>query len=327
VAAKRKAFITGITGQDGSYLAEILLEKDYEVYGMIRRSSSFNTARVDHIFGDIELVFGDLADGSVLNQLMRTIRPDEVYNLGAQSHVRVSFDIPEYTADVDALGTLRLLDAIREEGVDCRFYQASSSEMFGEVVEVPQTEETKFHPRSPYGVAKVFGYWITRNYREAYGMYAVNGILFNHESPRRGPTFVTRKITRAVGAILRGQQDDLKLGNLDAKRDWGYARDYMEGAWRMLQAETPDDYVLATNETHTVQEFLEEAFGYVDLNWRDYVKIDPRYFRPAEVDLLIGDYSKAKDKLGWEPTVRFPELVRMMVDGDRERGALEENYL
>jgi GDPmannose 4,6-dehydratase len=327
VAAKRKAFITGITGQDGSYLAEILLEKDYEVYGMIRRSSSFNTARVDHIFGDIELVFGDLADGSVLNQLMRTIRPDEVYNLGAQSHVRVSFDIPEYTADVDALGTLRLLDAIREEGVDCRFYQASSSEMFGEVVEVPQTEETKFHPRSPYGVAKVFGYWITRNYREAYGMYAVNGILFNHESPRRGPTFVTRKITRAVGAILRGQQDDLKLGNLDAKRDWGYARDYMEGAWRMLQAETPDDYVLATNETHTVQEFLEEAFGYVDLNWRDYVKIDPRYFRPSEVDLLIGDYSKAKNTLGWEPTVRFPELVRMMVDGDRERGLLEENYL
>jgi GDPmannose 4,6-dehydratase len=327
VAAKRKAFITGITGQDGSYLAEILLEKDYEVFGMVRRSSSFNTARIDHIFGDIELVFGDLADGSVLNQLMRTIRPDEVYNLGAQSHVRVSFDIPEYTADVDALGTLRLLDAIREEGVDCRFYQASSSEMFGEVAEVPQTESTPFHPRSPYGVAKVFGYWITRNYREAYGMYAVNGILFNHESPRRGPTFVTRKITRAVGAILRGEQDELKLGNLDAKRDWGYARDYMDGAWRMLQADEPDDYVLATNETHTVQEFLEESFGYVDLNWRDYVKIDPRYFRPAEVDLLIGDYSKAKEKLGWEPTVRFPELVRMMVDGDRERSTLEENYL
>ena len=327
MAAKRKAFITGITGQDGSYLAEILLEKGYEVYGMVRRSSSFNTARIDHIFGDIQLVFGDLADGSVLNQLMRTIRPDEVYNLGAQSHVRVSFDIPEYTADVDALGTLRLLDAIREEGVDCRFYQASSSEMFGAVSEVPQNEETKFHPRSPYGVAKVFGYWITRNYREAYGMYAVNGILFNHESPRRGPTFVTRKITRAVGAILRGEQDDLKLGNLDAKRDWGYARDYMEGAWRMLQADEPEDYVLATNETHTVEEFLDEAFGYVDLNWRDYVKIDPRYFRPAEVDLLIGDYSKAKEKLGWEPTVRFQELVRMMVDGDRERGALEENYL
>jgi GDPmannose 4,6-dehydratase len=325
--AKRKAFITGITGQDGSYLAEILLEQGYEVYGMVRRSSSFNTARVDHIFGDIELVFGDLADASVLNQLMRTIRPDEVYNLGAQSHVRVSFDIPEYTADVDALGTLRLLDAIREEGVDCRFYQASSSEMFGEVAEVPQREETPFHPRSPYGVAKVFGYWITRNYREAYGMYAVNGILFNHESPRRGPTFVTRKITRAVGAILRGEQDDLKLGNLDAKRDWGFARDYMEGAWRMLQADQPDDYVLATNETHTVQEFLEEAFTYVGLDWRDYVKIDPRYFRPAEVDLLIGDYSKAKEKLGWEPTVRFEELVRMMVDGDRERGTLEENYL
>jgi GDPmannose 4,6-dehydratase len=325
--AKRKAFITGITGQDGSYLAELLLERDYEIYGMVRRSSSFNTARVDHIFGDIELVFGDLADGSVLNQLMRTIRPDEVYNLGAQSHVRVSFDVPEYTADVDALGTLRLLDAIREEGVDCRFYQASSSEMFGEVSEVPQSETTSFHPRSPYGVAKVFGYWITRNYREAYGMYAVNGILFNHESPRRGPTFVTRKITRAVGAILRGEQKDLKLGNLDAKRDWGFARDYMDGAWRMLQADEPDDYVLATGETHTVEEFLEEAFTYAGLDWHDYVSIDPRYFRPAEVDLLIGDYSKAKEKLGWEPTVRFAELVRMMVDGDRERGMLEEHYL
>jgi GDPmannose 4,6-dehydratase len=325
--AKRKAFITGITGQDGSYLAEILLEKDYEVYGMVRRSSSFNTARVDHIFGDIELVFGDLADGSVLNQLMRKIRPDEVYNLGAQSHVRVSFDVPEYTSDVDALGTLRLLDAIREEGVDCRFYQASSSEMFGAVDEIPQNEQTKFHPRSPYGVAKVFGYWITRNYREAYGMYAVNGILFNHESPRRGPTFVTRKITRAVGAILRGEQDDLKLGNLDAKRDWGFARDYMDGAWRMLQSDEPDDYVLATGEAHTVEEFLAEAFTYVGLDWRDYVTIDPRYFRPAEVDLLIGDYSKAKAELGWEPTVRFTELVRMMVDGDRERGTLEEHYL
>jgi GDPmannose 4,6-dehydratase len=325
--AKRKAFITGITGQDGSYLAEILLEKDYDVYGMVRRSSSFNTARVDHIFGDIELVFGDLADGSVLNQLMRSIRPDEVYNLGAQSHVRVSFDVPEYTSDVDALGTLRLLDAIREEGVGCRFYQASSSEMFGAVDEIPQNEQTKFHPRSPYGVAKVFGYWITRNYREAYGMYAVNGILFNHESPRRGPTFVTRKITRAVGAILRGEQDDLKLGNLDAKRDWGFARDYMDGAWRMLQSDEPDDYVLATGETHTVEEFLAEAFTYVGLDWRDYVTIDPRYFRPAEVDLLIGDYSKAKAELGWEPTVRFTELVRMMVDGDRERGTLEEHYL
>jgi len=327
VAAKRKAFITGITGQDGSYLAEILLEKGYEVYGMVRRSSSFNTARIDHVFGDVELVFGDLADGSVLNQLMRTIRPDEVYNLGAQSHVRVSFDIPEYTADVDALGTLRLLDAIREEGVDCRFYQASSSEMFGAVAETPQTEETKFYPRSPYGVAKVFGYWITRNYREAYGMYAVNGILFNHESPRRGPTFVTRKITRAVGAILRGEQNELRLGNLDAKRDWGYARDYMHGAWQMLQAEDPDDYVLATGEAHSVREFLDEAFGYAGLDWNDYVRVDDRYFRPAEVDVLMGDYTRAREKLGWEPTVRFAELVRMMVDHDRERRQTEEHYV
>jgi GDPmannose 4,6-dehydratase len=322
----RKAFITGITGQDGSYLAEILLEKGYEVYGMVRRSSSFNTGRIDHIFGDIELVFGDLTDGSVLNQLMRKIRPDEVYNLGAQSHVRVSFDIPEYTSDVDAMGTLRLLDAIREEGVECRFYQASSSEMFGKVHEVPQTEETPFHPRSPYGVGKVFGYWITRNYREAYGMFAVNGILFNHESPRRGPTFVTRKVTRAVGAILRGEQNELFMGNLDAKRDWGYAKDYMEGAWRMLQADEPDDFVLATGETHSVRELLDEAFGYAGLDWNDYVKLDDRYLRPSEVDLLIGDYSKAKTKLGWEPTVRFRELVRMMVDADRERGTLEEHY-
>jgi GDPmannose 4,6-dehydratase len=293
----------------------------------VRRSSSFNTARIDHIFGDIELVFGDLSDGSVLNQLMRTIRPDEVYNLGAQSHVRVSFDVPEYTADTDAMGTLRLLDAIREEGVQARFYQASSSEMFGKVEFSPQNEETPFHPRSPYAVGKVFGHWITRNYREAYGMYAVNGILFNHESPRRGPTFVTRKITRAVGAILRGEQNDLKLGNLEAQRDWGYAKDYMDGAWRMLQLDEPDDFVLATGETHSVEEFLAEAFGQAGLEWRDYVKIDERYFRPAEVDLLIGDYSKAKAKLGWEPTVRFKELVRMMVDADRERGKLEEHYL
>jgi GDPmannose 4,6-dehydratase len=323
----RKAFITGITGQDGSYLAEILLEKGYEVYGMVRRSSSFNTARIDHIFGDVELVFGDLSDGSVLNQLMRTIRPDEVYNLGAQSHVRVSFDVPEYTADTDAMGTLRLLDAIREEGVQARFYQASSSEMFGKAREVPQTEETPFHPRSPYGVSKVFSYWITRNYREAYGMYAVNGILFNHESPRRGPTFVTRKITRAVGAILRGEQEDLKLGNLDAKRDWGYAKDYMDGAWRMLQLDEPDDFVLATGETHSVEEFLDAAFGHAGLDWKQYVKIDERYFRPAEVDVLIGDYSKAKTAFAWEPTVRFHELVQMMVDADRERAKLEEHYL
>jgi GDPmannose 4,6-dehydratase len=327
VAANRKAFITGITGQDGSYLAEILLEKGYDVYGMIRRSSSFNTARIDHIFGDIELVFGDLTDGSVLNQLMRTIRPDEVYNLGAQSHVRVSFDVPEYTADADAMGTLRLLDAIREEGVECRFYQASSSEMFGQAAEIPQRETTPFHPRSPYGVAKVFSYWITRNYREAYGMYAVNGILFNHESPRRGPTFVTRKITRAVGAILRGEQSELRMGNLDARRDWGFARDYMDGAWQMLQGDDPDDYVLATGETHSVEDFLEESFMYAGLDWHDYVTIDPRYFRPSEVDILIGDYSKAKEQLGWEPTVRFPELVRMMVDADRERSTTEENYV
>ena len=324
---KRKAFITGITGQDGSYLAEILLEKGYEVFGMVRRSSSFNTARIDHIFSDVELVFGDLSDGSVLNQLMRTIRPDEVYNLGAQSHVRVSFDIPEYTADTDAMGTLRLLDAIREEGVQARFYQASSSEMFGQAREIPQTEDTPFHPRSPYGVSKVFSYWITRNYREAYGMFAVNGILFNHESPRRGPTFVTRKITRAVGAILRNEQSELRLGNLEAKRDWGYAKEYMEGAWQMLQADEPDDFVLATGETHSVAEFLAEAFGHADLDWRDYVQIDERYYRPAEVDVLIGDYSKAKEKLGWEPKVRFKELVHMMVDADRERGKLEEHYL
>ncbi|MBV8257125.1 MAG: GDP-mannose 4,6-dehydratase [Actinobacteria bacterium] len=324
---KRKAFITGITGQDGSYLAELLLEKDYEVYGMIRRSSSFNTARIDHIFNEVELVFGDLSDGSSLNQLMRTIRPDEVYNLGAQSHVRVSFDIPEYTSDVTGMGTLRLLDAIREEGVQCRFYEAGSSEMFGQVRETPQTEETPFHPRSPYGVAKVYGYWITRNYREAYGMYAVNGILFNHESPRRGPTFVTRKITRALGAILRGEQDVLKLGNLDAKRDWGYAPDYMKGAWRMLQAPEPEDYVLATGETHSVRDFLDEAFGYVGLDWKDYVVFDERYLRPAEVDLLVGDYTKAREKLGWEPTVRFQELVRIMVDHDRERQRTEEHYV
>jgi GDPmannose 4,6-dehydratase len=324
---KRKAFITGVTGQDGSYLAEILLEKDYEVYGMVRRSSSFNRGRIDHLYGEIELVYGDLGDGSALNQLMRTIRPDEVYNLGAQSHVRVSFDVPEYTADVVALGTLRLLDAIREGDLRCRFYQASSSEMFGKVAEVPQTEETPFHPRSPYAVGKVFGHWITRNYREAYGMYAVNGILFNHESPRRAEAFVTRKITLGVGAILRGEANELRLGNLDAKRDWGYARDYMDGAWRMLQQDGPDDYVLATGETHSVSEFLDEAFGYVDLDWRDHVKIDERYLRPAEVDLLIGDYSKAKEKLGWEPTVRFQELVRMMVDADRERAVAEEHYL
>ena len=316
--AKRKALITGITGQDGSYLAEILLEKGYEVYGLVRRSSSFNTGRIDHIFNELKLTFADLTDGSSLNQVMRQVRPDEVYNLGAQSHVRVSFDVPEYTADAVALGPLRLLDAIREEGVQCRYYQASSSEIFGKAPTLPQNEETPFHPRSPYAVSKLFGYWITRNYRESYGMFAVNGILFNHESPRRGPTFVTRKITRAIGGILRGEQDELRLGNLDARRDWGYAREYMEGAWLMLQADEPDDYVLATGETHSIRNFLDEAFGYVGLDWHDYVKIDERYFRPAEVDVLMGDASKAKAKLGWEPKVRFRELVRLMVDADRE---------
>ena len=317
MSAKRKAFITGVTGQDGSYLAEILLEKGYEVYGMVRRASTFNRSRIDHLQGEIELVYGDLGDSSVLNQLMRTIRPGEVYNLGAQSHVRVSFDIPEYTADVAGTGTLRLLDAIREGDVQCRFYQASSSEMFGKVAEVPQTESTPFHPRSPYAVAKVYGYWITRNYREAYGMHATNGILFNHESPRRGENFVTRKITLGVGEILRGERETIALGNLEARRDWGYARDYMEGAWLMLQQDEPDDYVLATHETHSVQEFLEEAFDYAGLDWRTHVTTDPRFLRPAEVDLLIGDYSKAKERLGWEPNVRFRELVRMMVDADK----------
>jgi GDPmannose 4,6-dehydratase len=317
VSAKRKAFITGITGQDGSYLAEILLEKGYEVYGMVRRSSTFNRSRIDHLQGEIELVYGDLGDSSVLNQLMRTIRPDEVYNLGAQSQVHISFDVPEYTADVVGVGVLRLLDAIREGDLRCRFYQASSSEMFGKVVETPQTESTPFHPRSPYGVAKVFGYWIARNYREAYGMYTCNGILFNHESPRRGENFVTRKITLGVGAILRGETGKLHLGNLEAKRDWGYARDYMEGAWRMLQQDEPDDYLLATGETHSVRDCLDEAFGYAGLDWQEHVVEDPRYVRPAEVDLLIGDYSKAKERLGWEPTVRFRELIRMMVDADR----------
>jgi GDPmannose 4,6-dehydratase len=284
---------------------------------MVRRSSSFNRSRIDHLRDDIELVYGDLGDSSVLNQLMRSIRPDEVYNLGAQSHVRVSFDMPEYTADVVAVGTLRLLDAIRESDLHCRFYQASSSEMFGKVTEVPQTEATPFHPRSPYGVSKVFAHWITRNYREAYGIFAVNGILFNHESPRRGENFVTRKITLGLGAILRGERESFGLGNLEAKRDWGYARDYMEGAWMMMQQERPDDYVLATSETHSVQEFLEEAFGYVDLDWRAHVTADERFLRPAEVDLLVGDYSKAKRELGWEPKVTFRELVRMMVDADR----------
>src|SRR5436309_11985512 len=293
----KRALIIGITGQDGSYLAELLAGKLYDVHGVIRRSSLFNTDRIDHMYCDphsqnpgVRLHYGDLTDASTVRRVLEDVKPDEVYNLGAQSHVRVSFDIPEYTADVVALGTLRILDAIREGDLSCRFYQASSSEQFGQVEVVPQNEETPFHPRSPYAVGKVFAHWITRNYREAYGMYAVNGILFNHESPRRAESFVTRKITLGLGAILRGEATELRLGNLEAKRDWGFARDYMEGAWRMLQQDEPDDYVLATGETHSVQEFLEAAFTYAGLDWRAYVQIDPRYFRPAEVDLLVGDY-------------------------------------
>jgi GDPmannose 4,6-dehydratase len=323
----KKALITGITGQDGSYLAELLLEKGYEVYGIIRRASTFNTERIDHIYQDphekgarLHLIYGDLSDSSALNRILRDVKPDEIYNLAAQSHVRVSFDIPEYTGDVTGLGTVRLLDAILEEGLESKvkFYQASSSEMFGKVQAVPQNEETPFYPRSPYGAAKVYSYWITRNYRESYNMFAVNGILFNHESPRRGETFVTRKITRAVAAIKAGLQDKLYLGNLDAKRDWGYAKEYVEAMWLMLQQDEPDDFVIATNETHTIREFLEEAFGHVGLKWEDYVEIDPRYYRPAEVDLLIGDASKAEEKLGWKPKVTFKELVKIMVDADIE---------
>jgi len=323
----KKALITGITGQDGSYLAELLLEKGYEVYGIIRRASTFNTERIDHIYQDphekgarLHLIYGDLSDSSALNRILRDVKPDEIYNLAAQSHVRVSFDIPEYTGDVTGLGTVRLLDAILEEGLESKvkFYQASSSEMFGKVQAVPQNEETPFYPRSPYGAAKGYSYWITRNYRESYNMFAVNGILFNHESPRRGETFVTRKITRAVAAIQAGLQDKLYLGNLDAKRDWGYAKEYVEAMWLMLQQDEPEDFVIATNETHTIREFLEEAFGQVGLKWEDYVEIDPRYYRPAEVDLLIGDASKAEEKLGWKPKVTFKELVKIMVEADVE---------
>jgi GDPmannose 4,6-dehydratase len=320
----KKALISGITGQDGSYLTELLLSKGYEVYGIIRRSSSFNTGRLDHIYQDphehgrrMHLVFGDLNDASSLNKILRDVQPDEIYNLGAQSHVRVSFDIPEYTAEVGALGTLRLLEAIRETGLNkTRFYQASSSELYGKVQEVPQTERTPFYPRSPYAVAKLYSYWITVNYRESYGLYACNGILFNHESPRRGETFVTRKVTRAAAAIKLGLQDKLYLGNLDAKRDWGYAPEYVEAMWRMLQQEEPEDFVIATGETHTVRELCEEAFGHLDLDYQRYVEIDPRYYRPAEVDLLIGDPSKAKQKLSWQPQVTFKELVRIMTEAD-----------
>jgi len=322
----KKALITGITGQDGSYLAELLLKKGYEVYGIVRRSSSFNTGRIDHIYQDphdpnyrLHLVYGDLNDASSLNHILRTVQPDEIYNLGAQSHVRVSFDVPEYTAEVTGVATVRLLEAIRELGLKPKFYQASSSEMFGKVLEIPQRETTPFYPRSPYGVSKVFAYWMTVNYRESYGLFACNGILFNHESPRRGETFVTRKITKAAARIKLGLEDKLYLGNLDAKRDWGFAGDYVEAMWLMLQQEQPEDFVIATGETHSVREVLDAAFGLVDLNWKEYVQVDPRYFRPAEVDVLIGDASKAARKLGWKPTVGFKELIRMMVQADMER--------
>jgi GDPmannose 4,6-dehydratase len=326
----KKALITGITGQDGSYLADLLLEKGYEVHGIIRRASTFNTSRIDHLYQDphvngvrLFLHYGDLSDSLNLTRLIDRIGPDEIYHLGAQSHVRVSYDIPEYTGDIVAIGTIRILEAIREAKVKARFYQASSSEMFGKVQAVPQTETTPFWPRSPYAVAKVYGYWATVNYRESYGMHASNGILFNHESPRRGETFVTRKITRAVARIKLGLQKELYLGNLDAKRDWGYAKEYVEGMWRMLQQPEGDDYVLATNETHSVREFCQVAFAHVGLNWEDFVKYDARYERPAEVDLLIGDYAKAKAKLGWEPKTTFEGLTKLMVDADLESAKRE----
>jgi GDPmannose 4,6-dehydratase len=319
----KRALITGITGQDGSFLTELLLGKGYEVFGIVRRSSSFNTDRIDHLYQDphephtrLRMFYGDLTDSSSLNCILRNTEPDEVYNLGAQSHVRVSFDVPEYTGDVTGLGTVRLLESIREVGIKPKFYQASSSELYGKVVETPQRETTPFYPRSPYACAKAYAYWVTVNYRESYGMFACNGILFNHESPRRGETFVTRKITRAATRIKLGLQQKLYLGNLEARRDWGYAGDYVEAMWLMMQAEESDDYVIATGETHSIREFLEEAFGHLDMDWREHVEIDPRYFRPAEVDLLLGDATKARTVLGWEPKVTFKELVRTMVDHD-----------
>jgi GDPmannose 4,6-dehydratase len=321
----KTALITGITGQDGSYLADLLLEKEYEVHGIIRRASTFNTSRIDHLYADphvngvrLFLHYGDLSDSVNLVKLLYELKPDEIYHLGAQSHVRVSFDIPEYTSDVTGVGTIRILEAIREAGLRSRFYQASSSEMFGKAQQTPQTEKTPFWPRSPYGVAKVFSYWATVNYRESYGLCASNGILFNHESPRRGETFVTRKISRAVAAIKHGLQKELFLGNLDAKRDWGYAPEYVEGMWRIVQHGEGDDFVLATGETHTVRDFAEAAFAHANLDWKEFVKHDRRYQRPAEVDLLLGNPSKAKKILGWEPKVRFQQLVQIMVDADME---------
>ncbi|MBF2008932.1 GDP-mannose 4,6-dehydratase [Chlorogloeopsis fritschii PCC 9212] len=323
----KRALITGITGQDGSYLSEFLLEQGYEVHGIIRRTSTFNTDRIDHIYEDphkegvrLFLHYGDLTDGTTLRRILEEVQPTEIYNLGAQSHVRVSFDSPEYTADAVGMGTLRLLEAIRDyqhrTGIQVRFYQAGSSEMFGLVQEVPQKETTPFYPRSPYACAKVYAHWQTINYRESYGLFACNGILFNHESPRRGETFVTRKITMAVARIFGARQKKLYMGNLDAKRDWGYAKDYVRAMWMMLQQDEPEDYVIATGETHSVREFLELAFSYVNLNWQDYVEFDPRYLRPAEVELLIGDSTKARQKLGWKPSVTFEELVALMVEAD-----------
>ncbi len=318
----KKALITGITGQDGSYLTELLLAKGYEVYGIIRRSSTFGTERIDHLYQDphkqppLKLIYGDLTDGGNLSTILNDVQPDEVYNLGAQSHVRVSFDQPVYTVNTDALGTLRLLEAVRMMKKPPRFYQASSSEMYGKVLETPQTEATPFYPRSPYGCAKVYSFWQTVNYREAYNIFACNGILFNHESPRRGETFVTRKITRAATRIKLGLQDKLFLGNLDAKRDWGFAGDYVEAMWLMLQAEKPDDFVIATGKTYSVRQFLDEVFGHLQLDWTKYVEIDPRYFRPTEVDLLLGDASKARKVLNWQPKVDFKQLARMMTESD-----------
>ncbi|HPD07500.1 MAG TPA: GDP-mannose 4,6-dehydratase [Candidatus Bipolaricaulis sp.] len=324
-----RALITGITGQDGSYLAELLLAKGYEVHGLIRRASTFNTDRIDHIYQDphdpnarLFLHYGDLSNGEQLSNLIYNLKPDEVYHLGAQSHVRVSFDTPEYTGDVTGLGTTRILEAIRRSGIKTRFYQASSSEMFG-AAPPPQNENTPFRPRSPYACAKVYAYWMTVNYREGYSMFACNGILFNHESPRRGETFVTRKITRAIAHIIAGRQKKLYLGNLKAKRDWGYAPEYVEAMWLMLQQDQPDDYVVGTGEAHSVQEFLEETFAYANLDWQEYVEIDPRYFRPTEVEFLLADPTKARDKLGWDPKVTFKELVKIMVDADMEAAGLE----
>ncbi|MFA6469253.1 MAG: GDP-mannose 4,6-dehydratase [Bacteroidota bacterium] len=337
----KKALITGITGQDGSYLAELLLEKGYEIHGMIRRSSSFNTGRIDHIYNDPKfsgrffLHYGDTTDTSNINRLLEKIEPAEIYNLAAQSHVKVSFEVPEYTAEVDAVGTLRFLDAIRETGIKTKFYQASTSELYGKVQEIPQTEKTPFYPRSPYGVAKLYGYWIIVNYREAYNIFACNGILFNHESPRRGETFVTRKITMAAAKIKLGLQDKLTLGNLNSKRDWGYAPEYVEGMWRMLQSDVAEDFVLATGETHEVRKFVEAAFNElgIELRWEGeaenekgidkksgkvLVAVDPKYYRPTEVDLLIGDATKAKQKLGWEATTKFADLARLMAKADFE---------